>query len=57
MTVAEVIARIGKISNSIQLLDYISTKYELKNAEAVSVREAIEELEHYIDELENKIVK
>lgn len=57
MTVAEVITKIGRIRQTMDCLQSISDRHELKNGEAVTIDDAIDELDNYIIELESKIVK
>lgn len=57
MTVAEVITKIGRIRQTMCCLQSISDRHKLKNGEAVTIDDAIDELDNYIFELESKIVK
>lgn len=57
MTVADVISKIGKARNTIDMLTRYSTIHDLKNGDWAMVEEAIECLEDYQTELESKIVK
>ena len=57
MTVADVICKIGKARETIDCLERISAVNDFKNGAAMTVVDAVNLLEEYIDTLENKIVK
>ena len=57
MTVEEAIKTINRVHESINILDDIIIKYELKNGEAVAVKNTINDLMNYVDELRRKTVR
>lgn len=57
MTVADVISKIGKAQEIIDYLDRYSVAHNLMNGDAVMFEDAIDCLQSYQLELENKIVK
>ena len=56
MTVQEVLNRINNIEKTIQFLEGIASRHELKGGEAVTITDAVDMLDEYAAELGRKKV-